>query len=201
MLEFTDEQRAMAQAVRDFVDRDVEPTVSAYDHADQFPEPLVETMREMGLFGLTIPEKFGGLGLDLVTYALVIKELSRGWISLSGVINTHFMAAWMIENYGTDEQKENYLPRMATGELRAAYSMTEPHAGSDVQAIRTRAVRDGDEWVLNGQKMWVTNGLRAGLVASAPGNDGVHRREGTWRRSAARAHRAAAAEEAGLQGR
>ena len=164
MLEFTDEQRAMAQAIRDFVDRDVEPTVSAYDHADQFPEPLVETMREMGLFGLTIPEKFGGLGLDLVTYALVIKELSRGWISLSGVINTHFMAAWMIENYGTDEQKENYLPRMATGELRAAYSMTEPHAGSDVQAIRTRAVRDGDEWVLNGQKMWVTNGLRAGLV-------------------------------------
>src|SRR5271156_1642112 len=156
MLEFTDEQRAMAQAIRDFVARDVEPTVSAYDHADQFPEPLVETMREMGLFGLTIPEKFGGLGLDLVTYALVIKELSRGWISLSGVINTHFMAAWMIENYGTDEQKENYLPRMATGELRAAYSMTEPHAGSDVQAIRTRAVRDGDEWVLNGQKMWVT---------------------------------------------
>ena len=164
MLELTDEQRAMAQAVREFVDRDVEPVVSQYDHADELPEKLVNTMRDMGLFGLTIPEKFGGLGLDLVTYALVIKELSRGWISLSGVINTHFMAAWMIENYGTEEQKADYLPRMATGELRSAYSMTEPHAGSDVQAIRTRAVREGGEWVLNGQKMWVTNGLRAGLV-------------------------------------
>src|SRR5580700_4452953 len=163
-MEFTDEQRAMAQAIRDFVDRDVEPTVSAYDHADQFPEPLVETMRQMGLFGLTIPEEYGGLGLDLYTYALVIKELSRGWISLSGVINTHFMAAWMILNFGTDEQKRRYLPRMATGEWRSAYSMTEPHAGSDVQAIRTRARRDGDEFVIDGQKMWVTNGLRANMV-------------------------------------
>jgi alkylation response protein AidB-like acyl-CoA dehydrogenase len=113
---------------------------------------------------VTIPEEYGGLGLDLETYVLVVKELSRGWISLSGVINTHFMAAWMIINYGTDEQKARYLPAMATGELRAAYSMTEPHAGSDVQAIRTRAVRNGDEFVVSGQKMWVTNGLRAGMV-------------------------------------
>ena len=143
MLELTDEQRTMVSTIREFVDKDVFPVVSYYDHADEYPQPLVDTMQEMGLFGLTIPEEYGGLGLDLVTYALVIKELSRGWISLSGVINTHFMAAWMINEYGTEEQKQDFLPRMATGELRAAYSMTEPHAGSDVQSIITRAVRDG----------------------------------------------------------
>ena len=164
MRHLTDEQRAMVDAIRDFVDRDVSPVVSRYDHADEFPGPLVDRMREMGLFGLTIPEKFGGLGLDLFTYALVIKELSRGWISLSGVINTHFMAAWMIENFGTEEQQQVYLPKMASGETRSAYSMTEPQAGSDVQAIRTRAVRQDDEWIVTGQKMWVTNGLRANMV-------------------------------------
>jgi butyryl-CoA dehydrogenase len=120
-------------------------------------------MKEIGLFGITIPEQYGGLGLDLFTYALIIKELSRGWISLSGVINTHFMAAWMILSFGTEDQKHRYLPRMATGEWRSAYSMTEPHAGSDVQAIRTRARRDGDD-VIDGQKMWVTNGLRANMI-------------------------------------
>jgi len=164
VLELTDEQRVMTETIHDWVDKEVLPTVSYYDHADEYPTPLVDTMQELGLFGLTIPEEYGGLGLDLVTYALVVKELSRGWISLSGVINTHFMAAWMINSYGTPEQKQYFLPRMASGELRAAYSMTEPHAGSDVQAIRTRAVRDGDEWAITGQKMWVTNGLRAGLV-------------------------------------
>jgi alkylation response protein AidB-like acyl-CoA dehydrogenase len=164
VLELTDEQRAMAETIHDFVDKEVLPVVSYYDHADEYPTPLVDTMQELGLFGLTIPEEYGGLGLDLVTYALVVKELSRGWISLSGVINTHFMAAWMISTYGTPEQKQYFLPRMAAGELRAAYSMTEPHAGSDVQSIRTRAVRDGDQWSITGQKMWVTNGLRAGLV-------------------------------------
>jgi butyryl-CoA dehydrogenase len=160
----TSEQEAIVEAIREFVDRDFLPSASTYDHADEYPEPLVETMRELGLFGVTIPEEYGGLGLDLETYVLVVKELSRGWISLSGVINTHFMAAWMITTYGTQEQKDTYLPRMAAGELRAAYSMTEPHAGSDVQAIRTRARRVGDEYVIDGQKMWATNGLRSGLV-------------------------------------
>jgi butyryl-CoA dehydrogenase len=160
----TSEQEVIVEAIREFVDRDVLPSASTYDHADEYPEPLVETMRELGLFGVTIPEEYGGLGLDLETYVLVVKELSRGWISLSGVINTHFMAAWMITTYGTQEQKDTYLPRMAAGELRAAYSMTEPHAGSDVQAIRTRARRVGDEYVIDGQKMWATNGLRSGLV-------------------------------------
>src|SRR5918996_1302571 len=123
-----------------------------------------EQMKEMGLFGLTVPDEFGGAGMDLMSYALVVSELSRGWMSLSGVLNTHFMGVYLLTRHGTDEQKERWLPRMATGELRAALSMSEPGAGSDVQAIRCRAIRDGDEYVVTGQKMWVTNGLRAGLV-------------------------------------
>jgi butyryl-CoA dehydrogenase len=158
------EQREIVATVRDWVEHEVYPVASRYEHADEFPEPLVEDMRELGLFGVTIPEAYGGLGLDLETYVLIQIELSRGWMSLSGVLNTHFISAWMIEAHGTDEQRERYLPRMATGALRFAYSMTEPHAGSDVQAIRTRAVRDGDEFVIDGRKMWATNGLRAGAI-------------------------------------
>ena len=162
--QLTDEQQDILATIRTFVDRDVAPNVSRLDHADEFPTELVETMKELGLFGVTIPEQYGGLGLDLTTYALIVTELSRGWISLSGVVNTHFIGSYMIKTFGTEEQKQRYLPRMARGEIRAAFSMTEPHAGSDVQAVRTRAVLDGDEYVVNGQKMWVTNGLRAGLV-------------------------------------
>jgi alkylation response protein AidB-like acyl-CoA dehydrogenase len=158
------EQTEILRTIRDFVDRDVLPNVARYDHADEFPAPLVETMKEMGLFGVTIPERYGGLGLDLTTYALIVEELSRGWISLSGVLNTHFMASFMIKTFGSQEQKDRLLPTMARGEVRCAFSMTEPHAGSDVQAIRTRAVPDGDDFVITGQKMWVTNGLRAGIV-------------------------------------
>jgi butyryl-CoA dehydrogenase len=158
------ERKEILRTIRDFVDKDVLPNVSRYDEADEFPYPLVDTMRELGLFGTTIPEEYGGLGLDLTTYALIVKELSRGWISLSGVINTHFIASFMIKTFGTEEQKDELLPAMARGDVRCAFSMTEPHAGSDVQAIRTRAVRDGEDYVVTGQKMWVTNGLRAGLV-------------------------------------
>ena len=164
MPSLSEEQVELVQLVRSFVDKDVLRVASELDHRDEFPTGLVDTMKEIGLFGITIPEEYGGLGLDLFTYALVIKELSRGWISLSGVINTHFMAAWMILNFGTQEQRRQYLPRMATGEWRSAYSMTEPHAGSDVQAIRTRARREGDEYVIDGQKMWATNGLRANMI-------------------------------------
>jgi alkylation response protein AidB-like acyl-CoA dehydrogenase len=162
--ELSVEQTEILRTIRDFVDRDVLPNVGRYDHADEFPAPLVQTMKELGLFGVTIPLEYGGLGLDLTTYALIVQELSRGWISLSGVINTHFMASFMINTFGTGEQKKRLLPAMAAAEIRSAFSMTEPHAGSDVQSIRTRAVRDGEEFVINGQKMWVTNGLRAGLV-------------------------------------
>ena len=160
----TAEQQEVVATVREWVEREVYPVASGYEHADEFPTPLVEDMKELGLFGVTIAEEYGGLGLDLLTYTLIQIELSRGWMSLSGVLNTHFISAWMIATHGTEAQREQYLPRMATGELRFAYSMTEPHAGSDVQAIATRAVRDRDEYVITGRKMWATNGLRAGAV-------------------------------------
>jgi alkylation response protein AidB-like acyl-CoA dehydrogenase len=173
------EQQEVVASVREWVEREVYPVASEYEHADEFPAPLVEDMKQMGLFGMTIPEEYGGLGLDLLTYVLIQIELSRGWMSLSGVLNTHFISAWMIKTHGTDEQRERYLPRMATGDLRFAYSMTEPHAGSDVQAIRTRAVREGDEYLITGQKMWATNALRAGaimlLAVTDPGAEPRHK--------------------------
>ncbi len=162
--ELTEEQREIVAAVRDFVDRDVVPHASDFEHADEFPTQMVETMRDMGLFGTTIPEEYGGLGLGLDTYAMIIMELSRGWVTLSGILNGSFIAAWMIRLHGTDEQRQKFLPQLASCEIRAAFSMTEPHAGSDVQSILMTAERDGDEYVLNGQKMWVTNGWRSGLI-------------------------------------
>ena len=164
LLELTAEQKEILAAVSDFVDRDVVPVASELEHRDEYPEELVETMAEMGLFGTTIPEKYGGLGLGLDTYALIVAELSRGWVTLSGVLNGSFIAAWMIGMHGTEEQRERYLPKLASCEIRASFSMTEAHAGSDVQAIHARAVREGDEFVITGQKMWVTNGWRSGIV-------------------------------------
>ncbi len=166
VLELTEEQDAIIKAVREFVEQEVIPVADEMEHRDEYPEKIVEQLKQMGLFGLTIPEEHGGAGMDVMTYALVVAELSRGWMSLSGVLNTHFMAAYLLNRHGTDEQKERWLPRMATGELRAAYSMSEPGAGSDVQAITTKAERDGDDYVVNGTKMWVTNGLRSGLVVT-----------------------------------
>jgi butyryl-CoA dehydrogenase len=160
----TAEQAEILAAVREFVDRDVVPIASELEHRDEYPDELVRTMVEMGLFGTTIPEEYGGLGLGLDTYALIVAELSRGWVTLSGILNGTFIAAWMIRMHGTEEQRRRFLPRLASCEIRASFSMTEPHAGSDVQAIRTTAVRDGDEFVLTGQKMWVTNGWRSGIV-------------------------------------
>jgi alkylation response protein AidB-like acyl-CoA dehydrogenase len=162
--EKTDEQRAITEMVRQFVDEQVIPIAEEYDHEDKFPEAVVEQMKELGLFGVTIPEEYGGMGLDLTTYAMIVEELSRGWISISGVVNTHFIGSYLLMKFGTDEQKERYLPKMATGEIRAAFSLSEPGLGSDVAAISTRAKKDGDDWVINGTKMWVTNGLRSGLV-------------------------------------
>jgi alkylation response protein AidB-like acyl-CoA dehydrogenase len=164
--DLTDDQREIVGLVRRFVDEQVIPVASEHEHADTFPDEIVAGLRELGIFGFTIPEAYGGLGLDLTTYALAVCELSRGWMSVSGIINTHFIVADMLMRDGTDEQRERFLPRMATGELRCAFSMTEPECGSDVQAIRSRAVRDGDDYVVNGQKMWVTNGLRSGMVAT-----------------------------------
>jgi alkylation response protein AidB-like acyl-CoA dehydrogenase len=177
--EKTDEQRAITEMVRQFVDEQVIPIAEEYDHEDKFPEGVVEQMKELGLFGVTIPEEYGGMGLDLTTYAMIVEELSRGWISISGIVNTHFIGSYLLMKFGTDEQKETFLPKMATGEIRAAFSLSEPGLGSDVQAISTRAKKEGDEWVINGQKMWVTNGLLSGVVfllaKSDPDADPPHR--------------------------
>src|ERR687884_1476871 len=162
--EQTDEQKAILEMVRRFVDEQIIPQAEHYDSADEFPEPIVAQMRELGLFGVTIPEEYGGMGLDLTTYAMIVEELSRGWISISGIVNTRFIGSYLLMKFGTDDQKERFLPRMASGEVRAAFSLSEPGLGSDVQAISTRAKRDGDGWVVNGQKMWVTNGLMSGVV-------------------------------------
>jgi alkylation response protein AidB-like acyl-CoA dehydrogenase len=177
--EKTDEQRAITEMVRQFVDEQVIPIAEEYDHEDKFPDQVVAQMRELGLFGVTIPEEYGGMGLDLTTYAMIVEELSRGWISVSGIVNTHFIGSYLLRKFGTDEQREKYLPKMATGEIRAAFSLSEPGLGSDVAAISTRAKKDGDGWVINGTKMWVTNGLRSGLVfllaKSDPDADPPHR--------------------------
>ena len=163
--DLTDEQQAITEMVRQFADEQILPNAEKYDHEDSFPEPIVEQMKELGLFGITIPEEYGGLGLDLTTYTMVVQELSRGWISISGIINTHFIGSYLLMKFGTDEQKQKYLPKMATGEIRAAFSLSEPELGSDVQAIKTAAKKlDDGAYEINGQKMWVTNGLRSSLV-------------------------------------
>ena len=166
----TDVQRSILQTVREFVDREIIPYATDLEHKDEFPEAIVEGMKEMGLFGLMIPEEYGGLGESLLTYALVVEEIARGWMSVSGIVNTHFIVAYMLLQHGTEEQKQRYLPKMATGEIRGAFSMSEPGLGSDVSAIRTKAVKgdtvDGvDQWSITGQKMWLTNGGSANLVA------------------------------------
>jgi alkylation response protein AidB-like acyl-CoA dehydrogenase len=152
--------------VHAFVDKEIIPNAQKLEHADAYPAEIVEGMREMGLFGLTIDEEYGGLGESLLTYALVVEELSRGWMSVSGIVNTHFIVAYLISHHGSLEQKAHFLPRMATGEVRGAFSMSEPGVGSDVAGIRTKAERNGDTFVLNGQKMWLTNGGYSSVVAT-----------------------------------
>jgi len=157
----------MVDAVAAFVRRSVLPVASDLEHADTYPGELISAMAEMGLFGCTIPEEYGGLGMDITTYARVVEELSAGWMSLTGAINTHTMAATLLRLHGTADQKSRLLPRMATGELRGALSLSEPDAGSDTRNISCRAEPDGSEYILNGTKMWVTNGERASVIALA----------------------------------
>ncbi len=168
----TDIQVEILKAVRDYVDNEILPNASFLEHKDEYPADIVEGLKELGVFGLMIPEEYGGLGESLLTYALVVEEIARGWMSVSGVINTHFIVAWMLMYHGTEEQKAHYLPRMATGEVRGAFSMSEPGCGSDVAAIQSRAVREGDDYVLTGQKMWLTNGGSSTLVSVLVRTDG-----------------------------
>ena len=153
----TEVRNQIVTLVRDFVRREVEPIAQRYDNEDIYPQELIEPMREMGLFGITIPEEYGGLGLDYTTFAIIFEELSRGWMSVSGIIGTHHVMAHIVTNFGTGDQRANYLPRLASGELRAGLALTEPEAGSDVQAGRTTAKKDGEEYVINGTKMFITN--------------------------------------------
>jgi alkylation response protein AidB-like acyl-CoA dehydrogenase len=180
----TEVQQEILSTVRGFVDKEIIPYATDLEHKDEFPEAIVEGMKEMGLFGLMIPEEYGGLGESLLTYALVVEEIARGWMSVSGVINTHFIVAYMLKQHGTDEQKNRLLPLMATGELRGGFSMSEPGCGSDVAAIKSKGVRDGEEYVLDGQKMWLTNGARAGLIATLvktdEGGDSVYKNMTTF---------------------
>src|SRR3954465_10770307 len=162
--EKTEEQVAILEMVRQFVDEQILPQAEHYDAADEFPEPIVAQMRELGLFGVTIPEEHGGMGLDLTTYAMIVEELSRGWISISGIVNTHFIGSYLLMKFGTREQQERLLPRMATRGVRGGVRMSEPELGSDVAAIKASGTKDGDSYVLNGSKMWVTNGLLSGVV-------------------------------------
>jgi glutaryl-CoA dehydrogenase len=163
-LDYNDEQKAIIEMVRQFADEQIIPNAEHYDAADEYPEPIVEQMKELGLFGITVPEEYGGLGLDLTTYCMVVEELSRGWISISGVINTHFIGTYLLMKFGNDEQKQKYLPRMARGELIGCFGLTEPHGGSDPGNMKTHAKRRGGDWVINGSKMWITNAPIADLV-------------------------------------
>lgn len=161
----TDVQREILATVRDFTDKEILPVATELEHRDEYPTRIVEGLKDLGLFGLMIPEEYGGLGESLLTYALCVEEIARGWMSVSGIINTHFIVAYLLKQYGTDEQKDTFLPRMALGEVRGAFSMSNAALGSDVSAITSRGVRDGGTYVLNGQKMWLTNGGTSTLVA------------------------------------
>jgi|TARA_B110000008_G_scaffold258816_1_gene278089 alkylation response protein AidB-like acyl-CoA dehydrogenase len=155
----------MISTLRTWIDSEVIPHASEFELPDIYPTDMVLQMAEFGLFGATIPEEYGGLELDNSTYVRVIAELSRGWMSLAGVINSHLICAKLIAQFGTDIQKQRWLPAMATGDLRGCFSLSEPDSGSDAAALRCQAKPDGDEWIINGTKMWVTNGEKAGVVA------------------------------------
>ena len=161
----TEIQEEILKTVRQFVEKEILPVATELEHKDEYPTDIVEGLKDLGIFGIMIPEEYGGLGESLLTYALVVEEIARGWMSVSGVINTHFILAYLIRQHGTEEQKQKYLPKMATGEVRGAFSMSEPALGSDVAAIKTKATKNDDGYEITGQKMWLTNGGSSNLVA------------------------------------
>ncbi len=159
------EEEAIIKTVRDFVDKQVRPVVRELEHSNTYPEDLIEQMKEMGIYGLAIPEPYGFAQVSMPCYARVTEELARGWMSLAGAMGGHTVVAKLLLTFGTEEQKEKYLPRMATGEIRATMALTEPGGGSDLQAMRTSAIREGDEYVINGSKTWISNARKSDLVA------------------------------------
>jgi len=165
MNDLSEEEQAILDLVRDFVDREVRPVARDLEHADTYPEKLIEQMKQLGIFGLVIPEPYGDVAVSTVCYAKVTEELARGWMSLAGAMGGHTVVAKLLLAYGSQEQKERYLPPMATGQVRATMALTEPGGGSDLQALRTTALKDGDNYVVNGTKTWITNARRSELVA------------------------------------
>ena len=179
MTQLDENQRLVAQTVREFVDREVIPVASEMEHRDEYPDALVETMKALGLFGLNIPDQYGGNEVDYTTFAIVFEELSRGWMGLSGILGSHLVLCDVLVRYGTEEQKQRFLPRLAKGEPRGGICLSEPNAGTDLQAITTRARREGDRYLVDGSKMWVTNGRRAQifllLAKTNPAAEPAHR--------------------------
>ncbi|WP_224317733.1 acyl-CoA dehydrogenase family protein [Streptomyces olivaceus] len=173
------EQKMYRQTLRDFVEREIVPVAREYEHAGRYPTEIVRTMKDLGLFGLVIPEEYGGLGADTVSFALTFEEISRGWMGVAGILGSHSVSCWMINRHGTEEQKRALLPKLATGELRTGVALTEPGAGTDLQGIRTTARRDGDHYVVNGAKMWITNARYANplpvLVKTDPTTTPAHK--------------------------
>ncbi|WP_169980573.1 acyl-CoA dehydrogenase family protein [Microbispora sp. H10836] len=159
--ELNEDQRLFRQTLREFVDKEIVPVAPEWERTGRYPAEIVERFAQLGLFGITIPEEYGGLDLDRVSFALVFEEIARGWMGVAGVLGSHSLSAWMIAKYGTEEQRRHYLPDLATGARRTGIALTEPGAGTDLQGIATRAVRDGDHYVVTGTKTWITNARHA----------------------------------------
>jgi alkylation response protein AidB-like acyl-CoA dehydrogenase len=176
--ELSAEQRLFRDTLRAFVDEQIRPVAREWEAAGRYPDEIVATMREMGLFGLTVPEEYGGMAADMVSLALAFEEISRGWMGVAGILGSHSLSCWMIARYGTDEQRRAHLPALASGQRRTAIALTEPGAGSDLQGITTTARRDGDTYILNGRKTWITNARHADplpvLVKTDPAATPVH---------------------------
>ena len=164
-MSLSDEEQYFVKVVREFIDREVKPTVRDVEHANEYPAAWIDQMKDMGIFGLAVPEEYGGMEVSMPCYVSITEELARGWMTLAGAMGGHTVVAKLLAQYGTEEQKSHYLPRLATGEVRATMALTEPGGGSDLQAMRTTARRDGDDLVMNGSKMWISNARRAQLIA------------------------------------
>src|SRR5665213_2456239 len=155
--EFSDEQRMFRDTIRDFVAKEVTPVAHEWEHSGRYPTEIVETMKSLGLFGLVVPAEYGGLDVDMVSFAVVFEEIAKGWMAIAGILGSHSIACWMLSRYGTEQQKVRFLPELASGVRRSGIALTEPGAGTDLQGITTRATLDGDHYVVNGTKTWITN--------------------------------------------
>ncbi|NMO92953.1 acyl-CoA dehydrogenase family protein [Actinomycetospora sp. TBRC 11914] len=177
--QLSDEQRLYRDSLRDFVDSEIVPVARDWEHSGRYPTEIVESMKKLGLFGLAIPEEYGGLAADTVSFALTFEEISRGWMGIAGILGSHSVSSWMLAHHGTPDQKDRYLPELATGERRTGIALTEPGAGTDLQGITTVARRDGDDYVIDGTKMWITNARYANplpvLVKTDPRAEPAHR--------------------------